>query len=120
MIPFGLYTGQRLADVATLRWDNLDLAKDEIRFTTRKTGRPMILPIAKPPGEYLRGRASDRRDLRISRSRWEQRRLGEAASLLRDRHFVKGLGHCPRMIIILLWPFDSHVHLQVLPGNGTS
>jgi len=46
MIPFGLYTGQRLADVATLRWDNLDLAKDEIRFTTRKTGRPMILPIA--------------------------------------------------------------------------
>jgi len=43
--------------------------------------------------------------------------MGEAASLLRDRHFVKGLGHCPRMIIILLWPFDSHVHLQVLPGN---
>jgi len=43
--------------------------------------------------------------------------MGEAASLLRDRHFVKGLGHCPRMIIILLWPFDSHVHLQVLPRN---
>jgi len=53
MIPFGLYTGQRLADVATLRWDNLDLAKDEIRFTTRKTGRPMILPIAKSLRKYL-------------------------------------------------------------------
>jgi hypothetical protein len=43
--------------------------------------------------------------------------MGKAASLLRDRHFVKGLGHCPPMIIILLWPFDSHVHLEVLPGN---
>ena len=53
MILFGLYTGQRLADVATLRWDNLDLATDEIRFTTRKTGKPMILPIAKPLREYL-------------------------------------------------------------------
>src|SRR5271165_4980032 len=27
MILFGLYTGQRLADVATLRWSNVDLVK---------------------------------------------------------------------------------------------
>lgn len=53
MILFGLYTGQRLADVATLRWSNLHLAKGEIRFTTRKTGKPMILPVAKPLREYL-------------------------------------------------------------------
>jgi len=53
MILFGLYTGQRLADVATLRWNNVDLAKDEIRFTTRKTGKSMILPIAKPLRQYL-------------------------------------------------------------------
>jgi integrase len=53
MILFGLYTGQRLADVATLRWNNVDLAKGEIRFTTRKTGKPMILPIAKPLRQYL-------------------------------------------------------------------
>src|ERR1700730_2880386 len=26
MILFGLYTGQRLGDIATLRWNNLDLA----------------------------------------------------------------------------------------------
>jgi len=30
MILFGLYTGQRLADIATLRWSNVDLAKGEI------------------------------------------------------------------------------------------
>jgi integrase len=53
MILFGLYIGQRLADVATLRWNNVHLAKGEIRFTTRKTGKPMILPIAKPLREYL-------------------------------------------------------------------
>jgi len=69
MIPFGLYTGQRLADVATLRWDNLDLAKDEIRFTTRKTGRPTILPIAKSPREYLarpRLRPARSKDLKVA------------------------------------------------------
>jgi hypothetical protein len=33
MIFLGLYTGQRLADVATLRWSNIDLNKCEIRFT---------------------------------------------------------------------------------------
>jgi integrase len=53
MILFGLYTGQRLADVATLRWSNMDLVKGEIRFTTRKTGKAMILPIARPLRQYL-------------------------------------------------------------------
>jgi integrase len=53
MILFGLYTGQRLADVATLRWSNMDLVKGEIRFTTRKTGEAMILPIARPLRQYL-------------------------------------------------------------------
>jgi len=46
MILFGLYTGQRLADVATLRWSNVDLVKGEIRLRTRKTDKVMILPIA--------------------------------------------------------------------------
>ena len=40
-----------------------------------------------------RGRASDRRDLGVAWSAWEQRRLGEAASLLRDRNSFKGPGN---------------------------
>ena len=48
LILFGLYTGQRLADVATLRWSNVDLVKGEIRLRTRKTDKVMILPIAAP------------------------------------------------------------------------
>lgn len=46
LIKFGLYTGQRLADLASLTWANVDLAHGEIRLTTRKTGRRLVLPIA--------------------------------------------------------------------------
>jgi integrase len=46
MILFGLYTGQRLGDIATLRWNNLDLPRGELRLSTRKTGKAIILPLA--------------------------------------------------------------------------
>jgi integrase len=46
MILFGLYTGQRLGDIATLRWINLDLARGELRLSTRKTGKAIVLPLA--------------------------------------------------------------------------
>jgi integrase len=48
MILFGLYTGQRLSDIASLRWSNIDLPRGELRLLTRKTGKTMILPIAAP------------------------------------------------------------------------
>jgi integrase len=46
MILFGLYTGQRLGDIATLRWNNLDLVRGELRISTRKTGKTLVLPMA--------------------------------------------------------------------------
>lgn len=46
LIRFGLYTGQRLSDIALLTWANIDLERNEIRFITRKTGKTMLLPIA--------------------------------------------------------------------------
>jgi integrase len=48
IIMFGLYTGQRLGDLAALTWQNLDLQREEVRLVTGKTGRQMILPIAPP------------------------------------------------------------------------
>lgn len=45
LIRFGLYTGQRLADLALVTWSNIDLERNEIRFVTRKTGKRIILPI---------------------------------------------------------------------------
>jgi integrase len=35
MIKFGLYTGQRLSDIAALTWSNIDLERNFIRLTTR-------------------------------------------------------------------------------------
>jgi integrase len=41
MILCGIYLGQRLGDLATLTWNNIDLAKGEVFLVTRKTGKPM-------------------------------------------------------------------------------
>jgi integrase len=46
LVRFGFYTGQRLGDLARLRWSNIDLARGEIRFVTAKTGRRMIIPLS--------------------------------------------------------------------------
>jgi integrase len=48
MIMFGIYTGQRLADLASLTWQNVNLFSGTITLVTRKTGRTQILPIAGP------------------------------------------------------------------------
>jgi len=48
MIMFGLYTGQRLGDIAALTWQNVDLQRSELRLVTGKTGRRQIIPMAPP------------------------------------------------------------------------
>ena len=53
MILFGLYTGARLSDVASLTWENLDLPARELRFIARKTGKPIILPLDEPLAAHI-------------------------------------------------------------------
>ena len=53
LIKFGLYTGQRLGDLACLTWSQIYLDRDEIRLTTRKTGKQLLIPIAVPLREHL-------------------------------------------------------------------
>jgi integrase len=53
MILFGLYTGQRLRDIANLTWQNLDLDSNELAFVSRKTGRRMRIPLAAPLQRYI-------------------------------------------------------------------
>jgi integrase len=48
MILFGLYSGQRLSDIARLTWANLDLDSQELAFVSRKTARRMRVPLAAP------------------------------------------------------------------------
>jgi integrase len=59
LIKFGLYTGQRLGDLALLTWSQIDLDRDEIRLTTRKTSKRLLIPIAAPLREHLLAIAGD-------------------------------------------------------------
>jgi len=52
LVLFGLYVGQRLGDLAKLTWRAVDLDSGEIAFTTRKTGRRIVLPLVQPLIEY--------------------------------------------------------------------
>lgn len=47
MILFGLYTGQRLGDLATLDWKRVNMERFELAFRTSKTKKQMHLPLSK-------------------------------------------------------------------------
>jgi len=53
MVLWGVYTGQRLADVAMLQWDKIDLPGRKVSLRTRKTGRFQNLPMADPLVEQV-------------------------------------------------------------------
>lgn len=54
MTLMGLYTGQRLGDIASLHWQMVDFDQMQIKIRTRKTGRIVIIHIAKPLLPYLK------------------------------------------------------------------
>ena len=46
MVLCSLYLGgQRLGDVAMLRWDAVDWEKGVVKLVTQKTGREMVVPM---------------------------------------------------------------------------
>lgn len=53
MVLCGLYSGQRLKDIATLTWQNIDLQQEEFRLVSGKTGRRVLIPLAEPLRRYL-------------------------------------------------------------------
>jgi len=55
MVLVGLYTGQRLKDIASLKWNNVDLSNRLITLTTSKTNRLQEIPIAAPLVKYFEG-----------------------------------------------------------------
>ena len=50
---FGYHTGQRLMDIATLTWENIDLQRKELAFVSTKTNRFMVIPLVDPLVDYL-------------------------------------------------------------------
>jgi len=55
LIKFGLYTGQRLADLSLLTWANIDLGINEIRLVTKKTGKHLTIPLSAPLQHHILG-----------------------------------------------------------------
>jgi integrase len=53
LILFGLYTGQRLGDLAALTWANVDLVRSELHLITRKRGKRLTIPLATPLREHI-------------------------------------------------------------------
>ncbi len=60
IILAGIYTGQRLGDIARLKWSQIDLLKGEVSISTGKTGRQQIIPLAGQWKEWLMDAAPDR------------------------------------------------------------
>ena len=53
IITFGLYTGQRLADLARLTWQNIDIGAEELQIRTAKSGRRVRIPLCKPLADHI-------------------------------------------------------------------
>jgi integrase len=53
MIRMGLYTGQRLGDIARIDWRNVDFQSGVLRLVTGKTQRRIVIPMAKQLYSYL-------------------------------------------------------------------
>ncbi len=53
LILFGLYTGQRLGDLARLTWANVDMERSTLILSTAKTGKNIMQPLAVPLRDHL-------------------------------------------------------------------
>ena len=45
IVLFGLYTGQRLGDIVSIRWNQIDTAEGVVRLVTQKTGAELEIPM---------------------------------------------------------------------------
>jgi len=62
LVLAGLYTGQRLMDLVSLRWGQVELSERIIHFTTAKTGRRIDAPIHPSLMRWLMDHAGDDAD----------------------------------------------------------
>jgi len=98
LILFGLYLGQRLGDLAKLTWRAVNLENGEIAFTTRKTGRRIVLPLVQPLSDYLASLpASDNPNAFIFPRAASAKRTGSLSNQFReflsDAGLVEPRGH---------------------------
>jgi integrase len=98
LVLFGLYLGQRLGDLAKLTWRAVNFETGEIAFTTRKTGRRIVLPLVQPLADYLASLpASDNPNAYIFPRAASAKRTGTLSNqfreILADAGLVEPRGH---------------------------
>src|SRR5207249_80214 len=92
LVLFGLYLGQRLGDLARLTWRAVDLETGEVAFSTRKTGRRIVLPLVRPLADYLASLpASDNPNASIFPRAASAKRTGSLSNQFRDILVAAGL-----------------------------
>jgi integrase len=92
LVLFGLYLGQRLGDLAKLTWRAVDLDTEEISFSTKKTGRRIVLPLVQPLVDYLSTLpASDSPNAYIFPNAATHRRTGSLSNQFREILVEAGL-----------------------------
>ena len=92
LVLFGLYLGQRLGDLAKLTWRAVDLDTGEIAFSTRKTGRRIVLPLVQPLADYLASlRGSDNPNAFIFPRAANAKRTASLSNQFRDVLVEAGL-----------------------------
>jgi integrase len=92
LVLFGLYLGQRLGDLAKLTWRAVDLDTGEVAFTTRKTGRRIVLPLVRPLADYLASLpASDNPNAFIFARAASAKRTASLSNQFRDILVAAGL-----------------------------
>lgn len=53
IILFGLYSGQRLSDIVSITFAQIDIQNSQLSFLTKKTGRRVDLPLLQPLQNYI-------------------------------------------------------------------
>jgi len=112
LIRFGLYTGQRLADLSLLTWGNVDVARNEIRLVKKKTGKRLTIPMSPPllqhvlslpasesPDTPIHPRAFEavqRQHRAISVSNWFVDLLAQAGLRRKQNHQGRGIGRAAK------------------------
>jgi integrase len=92
LVLFGLYLGQRLGDLAKLTWHAVNFESGEIAFTTRKTGRRIVLPLVQPLSDYLASLpASDNPNAYIFPRAASAKRTGTLSNQFREILVAAGL-----------------------------
>jgi integrase len=92
LVLFGLYLGQRLGDLARLTWRAVNFDTGEIAFTTRKTGRRIVLPLVQPIADYLATLpASDNPNAHIFARSATHKRTSSLSNQFRDILVTAGL-----------------------------